>query len=111
MSAPKALHELSIAEAGRRLRAGTLSSVALTQHCLARIAALDPALNAFVLLTKERALADADRADRELKAGVDRGPMHGIPYALKDIYATAGIPTPCHAKLMLDNVTTEDCVR
>ena len=110
MSAPEALHELSIAEAGRRLRAGTLSSVTLTQHCLARIAALDPSLHAFVLVTKDRALKDADRAERELKAGVDRGPMHGIPYALKDIYATAGIPTTCHSKLLLDNVPAEDCV-
>jgi aspartyl-tRNA(Asn)/glutamyl-tRNA(Gln) amidotransferase subunit A len=110
MSEPKALHELSIAEAGRRLRAGTLSPMALTQHCLTRIAALDPRLHAFILVTKERALADADRADRELKAGVDRGPMHGIPYALKDIYATAGIPTTCHSKLLLDNVPAEDCV-
>jgi len=110
MSAPEALHELSIAEAGRRLRAGTLSSVTMTQHCLARIAALDPSLHAFVLVTKERALKDADRAERELKAGVDKGPMHGIPYALKDIYATAGIPTTCHSKLLLDNVPTEDCV-
>jgi aspartyl-tRNA(Asn)/glutamyl-tRNA(Gln) amidotransferase subunit A len=110
MSPATALHELSIAEAGRRLRAGTLSPVALTQHCLARIAALDPRLHAFVLVTKERALADADRADRELKAGVDRGPLHGIPYALKDIYATAGIPTTCHSKLLLDNVPAEDCV-
>ena len=110
MSAPEALHELSIAEAGRRLRTGTLSSVTLTQHCLARIAALDPSLHAFVLVTKDRALKDADRAERELKAGVDRGPMHGIPYALKDIYATAGIPTTCHSKLLLDNVPAEDCV-
>ena len=110
MSAPEALHELSIAEAGRRLRAGTLSSVTLTQHCLARIAALDPSLHAFVLVTKDRALKDADRAERELKAGLDRGPMHGIPYALKDIYATAGIPTTCHSKLLLDNVPAEDCV-
>ena len=110
MSEPKALHELSIAETGRRLRAGTLSPMALTQHCLTRIAALDPRLHAFILVTKERALADADRADRELKAGVDRGPMHGIPYALKDIYATAGIPTTCHSKLLLDNVPAEDCV-
>jgi len=84
MSAPQVLYELSIAEAGRQLRAGTLSAAALTQHCLARIAALDPALNAFVLLTKERALADADRADRELKAGVDRGRMHGIPYEVAE---------------------------
>jgi len=109
MSAPEAVHELSIAEAGRRLRAGTLSPSGLTEHCLSRIAALDPLLNAFVLVTRERALADADRAERELKGGVDRGPMHGIPYALKDIYATAGIRTTCHSKLLIDNVPSEDC--
>jgi aspartyl-tRNA(Asn)/glutamyl-tRNA(Gln) amidotransferase subunit A len=109
MSAPEALHELSIAEAGRRLRAGTLTPAGLTEHCLSRIASLDPLLNAFVLVTRERALADAERAERELKAGVDRGPMHGIPYALKDIYATAGIRTTCHSKLLIDNVPAEDC--
>jgi aspartyl-tRNA(Asn)/glutamyl-tRNA(Gln) amidotransferase subunit A len=101
-------HELSIAEAGKRLRAGTLTSTALTQHALDRIAALDPLLNAFILVTKERALADADRADRELKAGIDKGPMHGIPHALKDIYETAGIRTTCHSKLMVDHVPAED---
>jgi aspartyl-tRNA(Asn)/glutamyl-tRNA(Gln) amidotransferase subunit A len=110
MSAPEALHELSIAEAGRRLRAGTLSPLALAQHCLARIATLDPRLNSFVLVTRERALEDADRAHRELRAGIDRGPLHGIPYALKDIYATAGIRTTCHSKLLIDNVPAQDCV-
>jgi aspartyl-tRNA(Asn)/glutamyl-tRNA(Gln) amidotransferase subunit A len=110
MSAKTALHELSIAEAGRRLRAGTLTSTALTQHCLARIAALDPRMHSFLLVANERALAAAERADRELKAGIDKGPMHGIPYALKDIYATAGIPTTCHSKLLLDNIPAEDCV-
>jgi len=110
MSAPRPLHELSIAEAGRQLRAGTLSSTALTQHALSRIASLDPLLHAFLLVTKERALADAARADRELKAGIDKGPMHGIPYALKDIYATAGIRTTCHSKLLIDNVPSEDSV-
>ena len=104
------LHELSIAEAGRRLRAGTLTSTALTQHALSRIAALDPVLHSFVLVTKERALADADRADRELKSGIDKGPMHGVPYALKDIYATAGIRTTCHSRLLVDNVPSQDCV-
>jgi aspartyl-tRNA(Asn)/glutamyl-tRNA(Gln) amidotransferase subunit A len=110
MSAATPLHELSIAEAGRRLRDGALSSTALTQDALARIASLDPLLHAFVLVTAERALADADRADRELKSGVDRGPMHGVPYALKDIYATAGIRTTCHSKLLIDNVPAEDSV-
>jgi aspartyl-tRNA(Asn)/glutamyl-tRNA(Gln) amidotransferase subunit A len=108
MSAREELHELSIAEAGARLRAGTLTSTALTQHALDRIAALDLILNAFILVTKERALADAERADRELKSGIDKGPMHGIPHALKDIYETAGIRTTCHSKLMLDHVPKED---
>jgi aspartyl-tRNA(Asn)/glutamyl-tRNA(Gln) amidotransferase subunit A len=106
----KPLHDLSIAEAGRALRAGTLSSLALTQHALARIAALDPLLHAFVLVTRERALADAERADRELASGIDRGPMHGIPYGMKDIYNTAGIRTTCHSKLLIDYVPREDSV-
>jgi aspartyl-tRNA(Asn)/glutamyl-tRNA(Gln) amidotransferase subunit A len=106
----KPLHELSIAQAGQALRAGTLSSAALTEHALARIAALDPLLHAFVLVTRERALADAERADRELAAGIDKGPMHGIPYGMKDIYNTAGIRTTCHSKLLMDHVPNEDCV-
>jgi aspartyl-tRNA(Asn)/glutamyl-tRNA(Gln) amidotransferase subunit A len=104
------LHELSIAEAGKLLRAGTLTSSALTEHALSRIATLDPLLHSFVLVTRERALADAGRADRELKAGEDKGPLHGIPYALKDIYETAGIRTTCHSKLLIDHVPTTDCV-
>jgi aspartyl-tRNA(Asn)/glutamyl-tRNA(Gln) amidotransferase subunit A len=108
MTAP--MHELSIAQAGRALRARTLSSVALTRHALARIAALDPLLHAFVLVTEERALADAERADRELSAGIDKGPLHGIPYGMKDIYNTAGIRTTCHSKLLIDYVPSEDSV-
>jgi aspartyl-tRNA(Asn)/glutamyl-tRNA(Gln) amidotransferase subunit A len=108
MTAREELHDLSIAEAGKRLRAGKLTSTALTQAALDRIAALDPLLNGFILVTRERALADADRADREIKAGIDKGPMHGIPHALKDIYETAGIRTTCHSKLMLDHVPAED---
>jgi aspartyl-tRNA(Asn)/glutamyl-tRNA(Gln) amidotransferase subunit A len=108
MSAQTPLHDLSIAEAGARLRAGTLTATALTQHALDRIAALDPLLNAFLLVTKERALADAARADRELKSGIDKGPLHGIPHALKDIYETAGIRTTCHSQLLIDYVPEAD---
>ena len=68
------------------------------------------ALHAFVLVTEDRALEDARRADDELKAGRDRGPFHGIPYALKDIYDTAGIRTTCHSKLRLNVVPKEDSV-
>jgi aspartyl-tRNA(Asn)/glutamyl-tRNA(Gln) amidotransferase subunit A len=108
MSAP--LHELSIAEAGRRLRAGDLTAAALAQHALDRIAACDDRLHAFIRVTGSRALTDAARADAELSSGIDRGPFHGIPYALKDIYDTAGIATTCHSRLRLGNVPAADSV-
>ncbi len=104
----RAPHLLSIAEAGHALRAGRLSSVALTRHALERIGASNDRLHAFILVTRERALADASRADAELTAGADRGPLHGIPYALKDIYDTAGIATTCHSRLRLGNVPDAD---
>jgi aspartyl-tRNA(Asn)/glutamyl-tRNA(Gln) amidotransferase subunit A len=100
----------SIAEMGRRLRAGATTSQALTREALDRIAAHDEKLHAFVLVTEPRAMQDAARADAELKGGTDRGPLHGIPYALKDIYDTAGIRTTCHSRLRMDNVPTADSV-
>jgi aspartyl-tRNA(Asn)/glutamyl-tRNA(Gln) amidotransferase subunit A len=102
--------ELSIASMGRALRDGSVTSEQLTRDALSRIATQDAALHAFVLLASDRALADAARADRELKSGVDRGPLHGVPHALKDIYDTGGIRTTCHSKLRLDNVPAEDSV-
>lgn len=101
---------LSISAMGRALRDGSVTSEQLTRNALSRISTLDAGLHAFVLLTADRALADATRADRELKSGVDRGPLHGIPHALKDIYDTGGIRTTCHSKLRLDNVPAEDSV-
>jgi aspartyl-tRNA(Asn)/glutamyl-tRNA(Gln) amidotransferase subunit A len=102
--------DLSIAEMGRLLRAGTITSETLARDALARVTARDGALHAFVLVTQDRALEDARRADAELKAGKDRGPFHGIPYALKDIYDTAGIRTTCHSKLRIDIVPKHDSV-
>ena len=102
--------DLSIAAMGRALRDGSITSEQLTRDALGRIGTQDARLHAFVLLTADRALADAARADRELKSGVDRGPLHGIPHALKDIYDTGGIRTTCHSKLRLDNVPAEDSV-
>lgn len=108
MSVPP--HALSIAEAGREMRAGRLTARALAEDALDRIAALDDEVHAFILVTKSRALADAARADKELAAGTDRGPLHGIPYAVKDIYDTAGIATTCHSRLRLGNVPAADSV-
>ena len=102
--------DLSIAEMGQALRAGTVTAQQLARDALSRIAARDPALQAFLLVTETRALEDARRADEELQAGHDRGPLHGIPYALKDIYDTAGIRTTCHSKLRVDHVPTADSV-
>lgn len=104
------LNDLSIIEAGKLLRQGSLSAKDLAEDALARISALDDRLNSFITVTTDRALADADSADADFAKGVDRGPMQGIPYALKDIFNTAGIRTTCHSKLLLDHVPNADCV-
>jgi aspartyl-tRNA(Asn)/glutamyl-tRNA(Gln) amidotransferase subunit A len=102
--------EPSIAEMGRQLRAKATTSEALTKAALDRVAVADGALHAFITVTPERALADAARADAAFAAGQDAGPMQGIPYALKDIYDTAGIRTTCHSKLRVDVVPEADSV-
>ena len=104
------LFEVSIAEAGRRLRDGSVTALALAEDALARIAAIDGALDSFITVTAERARADAGAADANFASGVDNGPMQGVPYALKDIFDTAGIRTTCHSKLRADNVPGADSV-
>ncbi len=98
----------SLAEASRAIAAGTLSPVELTEMALTRIAALDPRLNAFIEVTAGRARAAAAQAEAEIKAGRKRGPLHGIPYALKDIYDAAGIRTTAHSRQLLQNMALED---
>ena len=106
----KALHDYSIAEAGKMLRSGAVTAIALTEHAFERIKSVDPLIDSFVLLTRESALAEAAAADAAFAKGIDKGPMQGTPHALKDIYGTAGIRTTCHSKLLIDNVPTEDSV-
>jgi len=86
-------------EAAEALRRGEISAVALTEAALARIESLDGVLNAFITVTADRALDQARRADSELASGRDRGPLHGIPIAVKDLIATAGIRTTGGSKL------------
>jgi len=107
MTATK-LFELSIAEAGRKLRDGSITSLALTEDALARITAIDPALNSFITVTADRARADAAAADANFARRIDNGPMQGVPYALKDIYDTLGIRSTCHSKLRADHVPAAD---
>jgi aspartyl-tRNA(Asn)/glutamyl-tRNA(Gln) amidotransferase subunit A len=83
----------SVRELGQRLRQRKLSPVALTEAYLDRLQKLGPRLNAVVTVTREPALKEARAADGEIRAGKFRGPLHGIPYGLKDLAATRGIPT------------------
>jgi aspartyl-tRNA(Asn)/glutamyl-tRNA(Gln) amidotransferase subunit A len=83
----------SIAELGRMLRKRTVSSTELTRLYLARLAEHGQSLGAVVTLTEARAMEEARRADAEIAAGRWRGPLHGIPYGVKDLLATKGIPT------------------
>jgi aspartyl-tRNA(Asn)/glutamyl-tRNA(Gln) amidotransferase subunit A len=101
---------MTIAEAGLALRARRISSVELTQSCLDQIGKLNPVLNAFITVTGETALARAKELDRELAAGRDRGPMHGIPIAHKDLMWTKGIRTTSGSKLFADFVPDRDAV-
>jgi len=99
---------LTIAELSRLYDQRELSPVEVTRSLLDRIATHDGKLHSFIRVTPEVALADAQVAERELMAGRRRGPLHGIPYALKDIVETAGIPTTGHSKLCQDHVPTAD---
>ena len=102
------LHFLTIAQAGELIRTRKLSPVELTQALLKRIAAFDPQVNSFITVTPELALKQAREAESEIAAGRYRGPMHGIPFGLKDIYNTAGIRTTAHSKICKDNVPQEN---
>jgi len=104
------LHYLTIAEASAKIRAKSLSPVELTRAYLDRIATLDAQLNAYLLPLGEMALAQARQAEAEIAAGNWKGPLHGIPIGLKDIYNTAGIRTTGHSALFKDHVPTEDAV-
>jgi len=99
---------LGAAELGRHIRAGAITSVRATEACLGRIATLNPRLEAFVTLTAERARAEAAAADAEIAAGNWRGPLHGVPYCLKDIVQTAGVRTTAGSFILADWVPAAD---
>jgi aspartyl-tRNA(Asn)/glutamyl-tRNA(Gln) amidotransferase subunit A len=101
-------HFLTIAEASKLIERRALSPVELTRAFLDRIAAIDPQLNAYLLVTADQAMDQARAAETEIMAGRWRGPMHGIPYALKDIYCTKGIRTTSHSRTRADYVPDFD---
>ncbi|WP_159995163.1 amidase [Roseomonas sp. 18066] len=98
----------TIAEAAAQIAAKKISPVELTQSCLDRIEALDPQLQTFLLLTPERAMADARAAESRVMRGEGLGPLDGIPIGHKDIYNTAGIRTTAHSRLLEDHVPNTD---
>ncbi|MCB2096813.1 MAG: amidase [Parvularculaceae bacterium] len=104
----KAIAYASVAQQGVWLRAGALSSVDLTELYLKRIEKLDPRLSAFVTVTADRAREAAAKADKERAEGRDRGPLHGIPYALKDLADTKGVATTWGAEPYRDRIAGDD---
>jgi len=98
----------SIAGLAARIRAGTLSPVTLAEQLLERIDALDKRLRSFILVTPERALAAARAAESALKGGADLGPLHGVPYAAKDLFDVKGMATTAGTRLLAGNVARED---
>jgi aspartyl-tRNA(Asn)/glutamyl-tRNA(Gln) amidotransferase subunit A len=102
---------LTAAEIGTAYAQHRLSPVEVVRALLERAARHDPQLNAFIRLDGEQVLRDAREAERELLAGRRRGPLHGVPVAVKDIIDVAGEATTCHSKIMLEHVARADaCV-
>jgi aspartyl-tRNA(Asn)/glutamyl-tRNA(Gln) amidotransferase subunit A len=99
---------LTVAEAAELLRAKKLSPVEYTKALIDRVERHDSQLNAFLRFTPELALEDAKRAEKEITRGAWRGPLHGVPYGLKDIIDYAGLPTTAHSKILKDNVAVAD---
>ena len=104
------LADLTIHEAAGLVRQKKVSPLQLTQACLTRIEALDSRLNSFITVTADSALAEARQAESELRRGIWKGPLHGIPVALKDLIDTAGVRTTAASALFKDRIPREDAV-
>ncbi len=100
--------ELTLTEAAAAVGRGELSPVELTRSVLERIGAVDQQLRAYVSVVGEEALRSAARAADEIATGRHRGPLHGIPYGLKDLVDVAGMPTTASSRVRADHVAEED---
>jgi len=99
---------ITIEEFGRRLRARDITAEQMTEECLRRIELGNPALNAFILVMADSARQQARQADRELAAGRDRGPLHGVPISIKDLIDVAGTPTTAASRVREGHVAAHD---
>lgn len=100
--------DLDLLGASKAIRSGRLSPLVLTEYCLDRIARFDGLLNAYITVTADRARAEARRAGEEIASGRWRGPLHGIPMALKDNIDTAGVRTSAASAVFADRVPAAD---
>jgi aspartyl-tRNA(Asn)/glutamyl-tRNA(Gln) amidotransferase subunit A len=99
---------LSVSRLAGLIERRQVSPVEIVEACLARIASCDGQVNAFITVTADRALRQAREAEREISAGRYRGPLHGVPFGLKDVIETAGIRTTAHSRLLENNVPLAD---
>jgi aspartyl-tRNA(Asn)/glutamyl-tRNA(Gln) amidotransferase subunit A len=99
---------VNLQEIAKALRKRTFSSVELVSESLSRIAELDPKLKAFITVTAELAQNQAQQADQDLAREKDRGPLHGVPVAVKDVFCTRGVRTTCGSKLFAEYVPEYD---
>lgn len=102
------LSRLGLEEAAELVRTRRISPVEITDACLARIASLEPRLNAFVTVTADLAREQAAEAEREVASGRYRGPLHGIPMAVKDLFATKGTRTTAGSRMLKDWIPSAD---
>ena len=108
MTNPESLCYLPATELGQRIAAGAVSSLDATEAYLERIARLDGSYASYITVTAERARADARQADAEIAAGRRRGPLHGVPVAVKDQFNTAGIVTTNGSTILAENIPDDD---
>ena len=99
---------LDLAAASRAVQKKEVSPVELTRACLERIERLNPKLNAFITVTGDAAMEQARTAEAEIVRGEWKGPLHGIPLAVKDLIETAGVKTTAASAVLKDNVPTSD---
>lgn len=107
-SSPEPVWQLTVAEASRRVAAGELSPVAIVEGYLARIDEVDSKIHTYVHVARGAAITAARTAEREIKAGRLRGPLHGLPFAVKDNYDAAGLPCQAGSKLRYGRIAEKD---
>src|SRR5213596_2074218 len=99
---------MTIQEFGRRWRAREVTAEQATEECLARIEVENPRLNAFILVMADEARQQARAADRELAAGHDRGPLHGVPISIKDLLDIRGTLTTAASSVRSGHMAAHD---